>query len=81
MIRITNAFNKTQNKQPNLGSFCVLAEVIKNRGLTYDSTSRIFTKLVPKEDYVKNERRGLIKYLHILSNPLFDNKLETKNEL
>lgn len=81
MRSIINTFNKNQNKQPALGSFCTLEQSIRHRGFTQDSITRMFTKLVPKEEYVKNERKGLIKYLYTQSNNLVDNKLEAKNEL
>lgn len=81
MRSIINTFNKIQNRQLAVGSFCVLEESIRGRGFTQDSITRIFTKLVPKEEYAKNERKGLIQYLYTQSNRLVDNKLEAKNEL
>jgi hypothetical protein len=81
MRSIINTFNKIQKKQPELGSFCVLAEAVKDRKFIKDSIARMFTKLVPKEEYEKNERKNLIQYLHNLSNPFVDNELEAKNEL
>ncbi len=81
MRSIINRFNKIQNRQPALGTFSVLAEAVSGSGFTQDSIARMFTKLVPKDEYVKSERRGLIQYLYILSNTLVDNKLEAKNEL
>lgn len=79
MRSIKSTFNKIQNKQPALGSFCVLAESVKNRRFTKDSISRMFTKLVNKEEYLKEERKNLIKYLVYLSNfTIVDNVLEAK---
>lgn len=69
MRSIRNNFDKIKNKQPSLGAYPILAQVVGGRRFTQYSITRMFTKLVPKEEYVKEERRDLIKYLAFLSNP------------
>ncbi len=81
MRSIIYTFNKNQNSQPGVGSYSLLEQSTRSRGFTRDSITRMFTKLIPKEEYAKNERKGLIQYLYTQSNSLVDNKLEVKNEL
>lgn len=80
MRSIKNSFDKIQNKQKCLGAVIALSEAVKDKRYNQDTITRAFTKLVPKDEYDKSERRGLIKHLTNLSNPLEDNKIMAKNE-
>ncbi len=80
MISIKSTFYKIQDKQPSLGAFPVLAQVVKGKRFAQSSITRVFTKLVPKNEYVLSERRALIKYLTNLSNPLEDDTIIAKNK-
>lgn len=80
MRSINNIFFKIQSKQPSLGACLILAQAVRDKSFTQSSIARAFTKLVPKEEYALSERRGIIKYLTNLSNPLEGDKIKAKNE-
>jgi len=68
MRSIKARVRQTQNKYPLLGNYICLSRAIKGQKFTQSSITREFTKLVPKNDYAKSERRTLIKYLVKVSN-------------
>lgn len=68
MRSIERRFKNIQKKNEGHGACEILAKAIRNQKFNQDSITREFTKLVPKDEYAKNERRGLIKWLTEVSN-------------
>lgn len=68
MRSIERRFKNIQNKNLNLGACEILSKAIRGNKFTQSSITREFTKLVPKDEYAKNERRTLIKWLTEVSN-------------
>lgn len=75
MRSIKSRFNKIQRKQPLLGACITLAQAIRSRKFTQSSITREFTKLIPKDEYDKKERRSIIKFLTEISNLSEDDKI------
>ena len=59
MLSIENNFEKIQTRNPNLGAFTCLAKKIKNRRFSRKNLVKSFKKLVPNNDYLKDEQKGL----------------------
>lgn len=68
MKSIKSTFEKIQDRNPSLGACVVLAQVVRGKRFTQSSITREFTKLVPKEEYARSERRAVIRYLTEISN-------------
>ncbi|MCX6756192.1 MAG: hypothetical protein NTX85_02540 [Candidatus Nomurabacteria bacterium] len=79
MRSIKSRFDKIQNKYPSLGACIILAQAVRGRRFTQSSITREFTKLVPKDEYDKKERRTIIKFLVEVSNTLEDDTITMKN--
>lgn len=61
-------FENLKEKNPNWGSYITLAHSVKFQNFGRDKIGRWFYKLMPKEEYQRNEARGLISHLTNLSN-------------
>ena len=48
-------------------SYVCFARAIRDQNFSYEMISKWFNILVDKDDYVKNERKGIVKYLYDLS--------------
>lgn len=68
MISIERNFNKIQARNPNLGTYPCLAQVVKNKKYSRKSLVKAFRKLIPESEFVKDEQKGLIDYLENLTN-------------
>lgn len=68
MISIESNYKKVQVKNPNLGSYPCLAQVVKYKKYSRKSLVKAFKKLIPESEYVKDEQKGLIDYLENLTN-------------
>lgn len=80
MRSIKSRFNKIKSKNPFLGSCIIFAEAVKGQRFTQSSITREFSQLVPKDEYDKKERRGVIKFLTEISNVLEDDIITSKND-
>lgn len=78
MKSIRANYEKIQKREPILGSYPCLAIAVKGRGFTIQTISRFFTKIMPLDDYDKNDRTLLVKQLALLSNPLVDDRIEAE---
>lgn len=74
MRSIQRRFNKISTRSPELGSYICLARAIINHKFSRQMIGRWFQKLVDKDDYSKNEKKGLLSHLENLSNLAEDNK-------
>ncbi len=81
MRSIEKRFKKIEKDNEFLGSCSVLARAVEGQNFEQSAITRAFSKLVPKNEYLRKERRGIIKFLTNLSNPLEDDTIMKKNDL
>lgn len=81
MRSIERRSQSLQKKHPLSGDFCIFAKTIKGKKYTRPVLVKNFTKIVSKDDYAADERKGLIDYLYSLSNPTEESENEAKNRL
>lgn len=63
MYNIKSRYEKIATKHPLYSTYTVFAETIRNTNLTENSIRRHFHRLVDKEDYAKNEKPAVLRYL------------------
>ena len=63
MYNIKSRYEKIAGKHPFYSTYTVFAETIRNTNLTEASVRRYFHRLVDKDDYAKNERPAVLRYL------------------
>ena len=68
MRSIERSYKKVQTRNPILGTYPCLAQVVKGKKYSRKSLVKAFTELMPKDEYVKGEQKGLIDYLENLTN-------------
>ena len=68
MRSIERSYKKITNKNPNLGTYLCLAQVVKNSKYSRKSLVKAFKKFMPKDEYAKSEQKELIDYLEYLTN-------------
>ncbi len=79
MRNIKARFEKIQNKYPSLGACIILAQAVRGQRFTPSSIAREFSKLIPKNEFDKKERRAVLKFLAEVSNTLEDDTIMKKN--
>lgn len=67
MYDIKSRYEKIATKYPFYSTYTVFAETIRNTKLTEASVRRHFHRLVDKDDYAKNERPEVLRYLVSIS--------------
>ena len=70
MRNIARNFRDFAEKHPNLGAYICLAETVKSRGFSRKSLVKAFNELMPADEYLKSEAKGLVDYLEYLSKGL-----------
>ena len=68
MVSIERNFKKIQVRNQNYGSYLCLAKTIKGKKYSRKSLVKNFIKLMPQNEYLKSEQKGLIDYLENLTN-------------
>ena len=68
MLSIKSNFEKVQIRNPNLGAFPCLVKVVRHRKFSRKNLVKALNELVPKDEYLKSERKGLVDYLEYLTN-------------
>ena len=76
MRSIERNFRKAEKRHPEWSSFICFAHTIRDASFSEARVKIMFNKLVNKEDYVKNEKNGLIKFLLSINKPL--NRIENE---
>lgn len=56
-------FKELQEKNPNLSSAMVFVKLIKGKGYSKGIISKWFSILVDKEDYLRMEKKAILKWL------------------
>lgn len=75
MRSIERRFKNMAEKKPFWSSYICFAEAIKGQKFTKPMISRWFSKLVEKDDYLKNDKKQILEQLEDLSNPIEDTQL------
>lgn len=68
MRSIEASYQKIQGRNPNLAAYPCLAQAAKGRRFARKNLVIAFGKIMPEDDYVRNEKKGLIDYLEKLTN-------------
>lgn len=81
MRSLERRFNNITKKNPYWSSYVCFAEAIKGQDFSRQTIHRWFQKLVDKDDYAKNEKKGTLAYLESLTNPLRTTEIKDKTAL
>jgi hypothetical protein len=65
MKSLERKFIEIEEKNPNLSTYMIFAQAIKNGHFSKDKLARYFNKLVDPDDYVVSEKKALLKLLMI----------------
>ena len=68
MRSIEASYRKIQDRNPNLGAYLCLARVVKFRKFARKSLVKAFKEMMPEDDYVKEDTKGLVDHLEKLTN-------------
>ena len=68
MRSIEANYKKIQARNPNLGTHPCLVQAVRYKKFSRKSLAQAFKKLMPKEEYAKDETKGLIDYLENQTN-------------
>lgn len=74
-------FRKIQKRNPNLGSYIILAQTVKGKKFSRKAIRNAFKELVPESEYSRDEQKHLISYLENLSNTPEEVTFQSKNPL
>lgn len=66
MRSIERRFGNIAKKNPIWSSYICFAEAIKGQGFCYTRIKKWFGKLVNKDDYAKNEKGAILRFLKSL---------------
>lgn len=68
MRSIERNYKKIQNHDSCIGAYPCMAKAVIYKKFSRASLTKAFNKIMPKEEYLKSERKGLIEYLEKLTN-------------
>ncbi len=74
MKSIQRNFNEVKRKCSHGSSYLCFIEVIKSKRFSKQTISRWFNKLVDPEDYEKNEKKDILRFLESITNMPEDNQ-------
>lgn len=69
MNSVERRFKQIQEKNPGWSAYVCLGKAVEDRKLNRETIIKHFNSLIPKDDYKRSEKQGLIHYLVVLSNP------------
>jgi hypothetical protein len=67
MRSLRRIFKRIRDENPYWSDYTCFAEAIRGRRFSRKTIIRNFNSLVDKEDYAKNEKKGIIEHLAELS--------------
>ena len=70
MKSIKRLFEKIAKENPSWGSVVVFNHIVNGKNFTHDRIGRTFNELVDQNEYLKSEKKGLLKYLYLVNTPL-----------
>lgn len=76
MKSIKRLYEKVEKQNPGWGSNVVFANIVRGKNFSHDRTARMFNILVDKNEYLRSEKKQILKYLYLINEPLN----RTKNE-
>lgn len=79
MRSIEANYRKIQNRKPNFGTYPCLVQSVKGKNFSRKSLVKAFSNLMPESEYAKDEQKGLIDYLEILTS--LSEKSEEEGEI
>lgn len=68
MRSIEASYAMVQHRNQNLGAYSCLVTATKGRKFSRKSLISAFKKIVPIDDYLESETRGLINHLEVVTN-------------
>ena len=74
MRSLSRRFKNIQKRSPIDGDYCCLARAIRYQKFSKNIIAQWFNKLMPKEDYLRSEKRSLISQMISLTNELEEGK-------
>jgi hypothetical protein len=74
MRSIKRRYLKIKERNPFWSDYTCFAEAVTNQSFSKDMISRWFNVLVDKSEYLKKEKREVIKHLMMLSKRAVDNE-------
>ncbi|HEY4503198.1 MAG TPA: hypothetical protein VJC14_02070 [Candidatus Paceibacterota bacterium] len=78
MRSIERSYKKIQTRNPNLGTYPCLAQAVRERRFSRKSLVKVFSKLMPENEYAKSETKELIDYLENITNSSEEGEFRTK---
>lgn len=72
---------KIQNRNPNFGSYPCIARAVVYRRFSRKSLVKAFNELMPKNEYLKSEVKGLVDYLEHLTKLPVEGEIEGRSAL
>ena len=79
MRSIKANYEKVQAKNPNLGTYPCLAQVVRSKKFSRKSLVKAFNEIMPKEEYSESEKKELIDYLEEQTNLAEEGEIRGKN--
>lgn len=76
MKSIKARFEEQKKKNPGHGDYICLVNAVRGQNFTKNMIGRWFTKLVPKDEYAKKDKKSLIDQLVAHSKCAEDNSFE-----
>jgi hypothetical protein len=67
MRSLKRVFNKIKNENPLWSDYICFAETVKTRKFSRQTISQYFNRLVDKDEYVKKDKKTLLKQLSELA--------------
>lgn len=81
MKSLERRFNNIAEKNPHWSSYICFAEAVKGQRFSRQITHHWFNRLVDKNDYARDEKRGVLAHLDNLSNDVRTTGIEGKSPL
>jgi len=63
MRSIERSYQKVKNRNPNLGVYPCLAQVVRYKKYSRKSLIKAFNEIMPGDEYVEDEKKELVDYL------------------
>jgi hypothetical protein len=79
MRSIEANYKKVQAKNPNLGTYPCLVQVVRCKKFSRKSLVKTFNELMPESEYAQDEKKELIDYLENQTNLVEEGEIRAKN--
>lgn len=65
---LMTSYYELKDKEPNLTPFVILSRCVKGKKYTTPAISQAFDEVMETSDYLKSERKDIIKHLKAISD-------------